>query len=74
MISRQQLINRLRDADYTYVNQAKRTELWRQKGGTQRVAVPLCDFFTEQEAAWILTQAGLARHEVEGFIAGCVKN
>jgi hypothetical protein len=74
VISRQQIINRLRQADYTYVNRAKRTELYRQKGGTQRVPVPLCDFFTEQEAAWILAQAGLTRQQVETFIAGCVKS
>ena len=74
MISRNQLIARLRQANFTYVNRQKRTELWRQQGGVQRVAVPLHDCFLETEAAAILAQAGLARPQIERFLAGTVKS
>lgn len=74
MISRDQLRARLLEANYTYVTRAKRTELYRQKGGVQRVHLPLRDWFREAEAATILQQAGLTPPQIQRFLAGCIKN
>ena len=73
MIPRDQLIARLRQAHYTFVARQKRTELWRQQGGVQRVNVPLRDCFLPEEAGVILRQAGLTQAQVEGFLAAAVK-
>ncbi|MCX6069408.1 MAG: hypothetical protein NTU91_00905 [Chloroflexi bacterium] len=73
MIPRDQLIARLREARYTFVNRQKRTELWRQQGGVQRVNVPLRDCFLPEEAAVVLQQAGLTRAQVDRFLASAVK-
>lgn len=74
MISRSQIISRLRDANYTFVDQKRRVEMWRQRGGVQHVPVPLRDFFTNDEAGIILRQAGLTPNEIKAFLASCIKH
>ena len=48
MVSRQAFINKLRDLNYRYKNQQKRTQLWRHAGGTHRIFVPLCDLLDDE--------------------------
>lgn len=72
MISRQQIVARLREANYTYDCRGKRVEIWRQRGGVQRVNVPMRDYFTEKEAAVILASSGLTVQQIEAFLGACV--
>jgi len=74
MIPRDQIIGRMRQADFTFVGRGKRTELWRKRGSTLHVPVPLRDLYTPEEAAIILSQAKLSRPEIEEFLKSCLKH
>jgi hypothetical protein len=74
MISRGQIRERLRDANYTYSERGKRTEIWRQRGSGQRVGLPFRDYFTIDETGTILKQAGLTVPEIKDFLATCNKD
>jgi hypothetical protein len=73
-ISRQQVVNRLRDANYKYHDKGKHVEIYRQQGTGQRVVVPLRDLLPEQSVRIVLSQAGLSQQEIADFIAGAVKS
>lgn len=73
MISRGQIMARLRDADFTLCKKTKRTELWRKRGGLIYVALPHRANFTLDETRSILKQAKLTSEEVERFVEGCIK-
>lgn len=67
MISREQVINRLRAANFTFQRQADRVELWRHRGGVERVAVPRRDHISDDQAKVILVQAGLTPAQIVEF-------
>ena len=69
MIRRDTFINKIRDLDYTYKSQQKRTYLWRKKGGTHFISVPMRDFLEETFVANALRQAGCGENEIADFIA-----
>lgn len=73
MISHEQVVNRLREANYTHKRQAPRVELWRQRGTGTTVSVPRCDLMPENTVRVILSQAGLSRDEVETFVVAATK-
>ena len=50
MISRGQIVTRLRDATFTFEEKKKRVEMYRERGGLRHVAVPFRNFFTVDEA------------------------
>lgn len=68
-----QVINRLREANYTFQRKGDRVEIWRQRGTGQRVSVSLRDFLSEDEARVVLQQAGLSPTQVEKFLRACIK-
>lgn len=74
MIPRDAVIARLREANFTFEDRAKHTEIYRQKGGPQHVAVRLRDDLEDDEACAILQQAGLTKAQLEAFLASCVKH
>ncbi len=73
MIPRDQIIGRLRDENYTFSRRGRHTEILRQRGTAQHVAVPLRDSFTLDEAGVILRQAGLNADQVQLFLRDCLK-
>ena len=69
MVSRQAFVNKLRDLNYRYKNQQKRTQLWRHAGGTHRIFVPLCDLLDDEYVRSQLRQTQLISNpEIEAFI------
>ena len=69
MIPRQHFVNKLRKLDYTYKTKQKRTELWRKRGGTHYVSMPLSDLLEEEWVTSTLRQAGCTQDEIRSFIA-----
>jgi len=72
-ISRQQVINRIRDEDFKYHDKRKRVELFRKKGTQDYVVIPLRDLLPETLVRVILSQAGLTPRQVDEFVADAVK-
>lgn len=73
MIQREQVINRLREANYSFSRQADRVEIWRQRGTGQRVNVARRDLLDEKYVQIVLKQAGLSDQEIRAFLAACIK-
>jgi hypothetical protein len=69
MVPHASFINKIRALDYTYKTRQKRTDLWRKKGGTHYMSVPLCDFLTDEYVTSALTQAGCTAAQVKEFLA-----
>lgn len=67
-VAREHLVARVRKANFTYDRRGDRTELYRQRGTAQRVAIPRRDWIPEKNARTILTQAGLSEKEIEEFL------
>jgi nucleotide-binding universal stress UspA family protein len=74
MISREQLVRRLRDAGWHFSSETKRVHIFRRSGHPQRINVACRDQFPESAVRVILTQAGLRPREIEEFLLGSVKN
>jgi len=72
-ISRQQVINRIRDEGFKYYDKRKRVELYRKKGTQDYVDIPLRDLLPETLVRVILSQPGLKSTQIDEFIAGAVK-
>ncbi len=69
MVSRQAFINKLRELDYTYKRPQKRTDLWRKRGGTHLIFLPMHDLLTEEWVTSTLAQAGCSEGEIKSFLA-----
>ena len=73
-MSREQIVNRLREANFHFIEKTSRVELYREKGGERRrVTVPFRALLQLQTACSILKQAGLTAAQIERFANGCVK-
>lgn len=72
-VSREQVINRIRDERFTFSRKADRVEIWRQRGTAQRVNIPRRDILSITTVRVILAQAGLTPDQVESFLRQCVK-
>jgi len=70
-ITREQVVARLREANYHFERRADRVEIY--KNGVQRVGVPRRDQLPELSVRTILHQAGLTADQVERFLVACVK-
>lgn len=70
MVRREAFINKIRELNYTYKRRQKRTELWRKRGGTHFILLPMRDLLTEEYVTSTLRQAGLSDDEIKTFIAG----
>lgn len=69
----EQVVNRLREANFTHKRQAPNVDLWRQKGTQKRVSVPRRDLLEEGIVKVILHQAGLTDDEILAFIVAAIK-
>ena len=72
-ISRNQVIARLREANWQYSTQTKRVEIYKLKGSPKRMDVPIKDYFPDVYARILLKQAGLTRDQIEEFLKAAVK-
>ena len=69
-VNKRQLVNCLRQRGYTFKRQGKRREVWKKKGGTTRVFVPMKASIDSREAVVVLKQAGLSSEQVDEFLRG----
>ena len=68
MVRRDSFINKIREHGYTYKSQQKRTYLWRKKGGTHHMSVPMAELLEDEYVTSVLGQAGCTRDEILAFI------
>jgi len=73
VISREQVINRLRAADFHFKKKKKRIELYRQSGTGLRVDVPLTDLLSDKQVRIILGQARLTELQIHEFLKSATK-
>jgi hypothetical protein len=74
MVRREAFINKIRrDLGYSYKNQQLRTQLWKKKGTTERMFVPLADLLEEDYVTGALRQAGVPDAEIKSFLAAAKK-
>jgi len=60
---------KIRELNYTYKTEQKRTYLWRQKGTTNYISVPKADLLEDEFVTHSLRQAGLSEDEIKTFIS-----
>ena len=71
MVRRDSFINKIRELDYSYKTQQKRTYLYRRKNGTSYISVPMADLLEDEYVAHALRQAGCTEESIRSFIAAC---
>jgi hypothetical protein len=68
MVRRETFINKIRELNYTYKTQQKRTYLWRKSGGTHYISVPMADLLDDEFVSSSLRQAGVSEEEIRSFL------
>lgn len=68
MIRRQVFLNKIETLGYYYKSQQKRTYLYRRRGGTHYISVPMADLLEDEFIRSALQQAGLIDSEIRSFI------
>lgn len=71
MITRTQLLNKLRELGYTFSRKAKRVEVYRRPTDYHRVMISPGKQFSEAEIGITLTQCGCTKDEILRFIRDC---
>jgi len=69
MIRRETFVNKTRSLNYYYKSKQKRTYLYRKKGGTHFISVPMADWLEDEFVINALRQAGLSLSEAQSFLA-----
>jgi hypothetical protein len=69
MVHRECFINKIRELGYSYKNQQLRTQLWRKKGSTKRMFVPLVNLLEDDYVIGSLRQADVPEAEIRSFLA-----
>jgi hypothetical protein len=69
MVSKESFVNKIRKLNYTFKSQQKRTDLWRKKGGTHCIFVPLKDKLEDEFVISALRQAGENDKEIQAFLS-----
>jgi hypothetical protein len=69
MVRRESFINKIREIGYSYKNQQLRTQLWRKRGSTHRMFVPLTDKLEDDYVTGALRQAGVSDADIKSFLA-----
>jgi hypothetical protein len=72
-ISREQVIARLREANWEFKDQSKRVDIYKLKGAVNRIDVPKRDEFPVEFVRQILRQAKLTPEQIEKFIREATK-
>lgn len=68
VIPRSHFVNKIRELGYTYKTRQKRTQLWRKRGGTHCMSVPLTDHLEDEYVISTLRQAGCKDDEIRRFL------
>lgn len=68
MVRRQSYVNKIRALGYEYKTQQKRTYLWRKKGGTHYISVPMAELLEDEFVISSLRQAGETDPDIRAFI------
>lgn len=69
MVPRDHLINKIRELDYYFIERTKKGTLWRKRGGTYFLVVPLREMIREDTVASLLRQARCSPQEIESFLS-----
>lgn len=69
MVRREAFINKIRELDYYFKSQQKRTHLYRKKGGTHYISVPMTDLLEDVYVISALRQSGISDSEIRSFLA-----
>lgn len=69
MVHRESFVNKIRELGYSYKSQQLRTQLWKKKGSTQRMFVPLAKLLEDDYVIGALRQAGVPENEIRSFLA-----
>ena len=69
MVQREKFINKIRSLKYYFIEKQKRTELWRKRGGTHFISVPLADLLKDDWVINSLRQACCSPEEIKSFLA-----
>jgi hypothetical protein len=69
MVRREVFVNKIRTLDYYFKSEQKRTYLYRKRGGTHFISVPMADQLEDEFVISTLCQAGLSLSEARSFLA-----
>lgn len=69
MVRREAFINKIHELRYTYKTQQLRTQLWRKRGGTHVMFIPLADLLEDDYVTGALRQAGVPDLDIKSFLA-----
>lgn len=69
MVRRETFINKIRELGYTFKRPQKRTELWRKRGGTHCIFLPMNVLLEDTYVLSTLAQAGCSEAEAKAFLS-----
>mgnify|MGYP001233854745 CR=1 FL=1 len=69
MVRRDTFINKIRELGFSYKSQQAHTQLWKKKGTTERMFVPLAKLLEDDYVAGALRQSGELESDIRTFIA-----
>lgn len=72
-ISRDQIVARVREANWRLSTQTPRVDIYKLANSARRMDIPKKDFFPEISVRAILKSAGLTRDQVEDFLKKAIK-
>ena len=73
MIPRRLLLSEIR-AEFRYVQKQKRTDLYRRRGGTDFISIPLNALIPETYVRSTLRRVGRTLEQIDKFINSCRKD
>jgi hypothetical protein len=68
MATREEVINKLKEAGYKFKRNAWRVTVFKKQGGTHRVHVPVRDIISDEWVRSAFRQCGMTPEEVEAFL------
>jgi hypothetical protein len=71
MATRDQVINKLKEAGYAFKRDAWRVGIFKKVGGTHRIEVPKRDILSEEWVRSAFRQAGMPKEEIDEFLRHC---
>ena len=69
MVHRPTLLNKIRELGFGYKKRQRRTDLWRKKGATNRITLPLTEELDDSYVRSVLRQNGQSEEEINRFLA-----
>ena len=74
MVPHDALINALRELGYTFKRQTSRVQIYRKRGGIERVAIRRSRSHAPEAARSILRNGGMDEEGIERFLSTCPSN